>query len=89
MKDWFYASGSEIVCAESKITKSRLIKSIKSGHHSIRSLNQHLGTIISPDEVEDVKYLIKIYGPMSYNNLSGCSGCGGCTVSKDFSLVED
>ncbi len=82
MKDWFYASNSEIVSIESGITKSAVVKSIKNGNKNVELLEKDLGIKVASDEIEDVNYLIKIYGPMSYDNLSGCSGCGGCVAEK-------
>lgn len=82
MKDWFYASNSEVVSLDKGITKSKVVKSIKSGNKSVDLLESDLDFKAADNEVEDINYLIKIYGPMSYDNLSGCSGCGGCAAEK-------
>ena len=78
MKDWFYASGSEVVHAQSGITKNRLVKEIKSGFKSVPDIQDRLGIVFDAGEIEDVRCLIKIYGPMSHDQLGGCSGCDGC-----------
>lgn len=83
MKDWFYASNGEIVSAASGTKKSAVVKSIRNGNKSVELLEKDLGITVASNEVEDVNYLIKIYSPMSYDNLSGCSGCGGCVSEKN------
>ena len=76
MKDWFYAPGNEIVTAG--ITKNNVVKAIKDGNKTRRCLEDALGIVFESDEVEDVEYLLRIYSPLSRDNLSGCSGCDGC-----------
>ena len=78
MQDWFYAPGSAIVSAASGTTKSRVVVAIRSGYKTLPALEQKLGIRFSPGEEEDVRYLLRLYSPMSYDQLGGCSGCGGC-----------
>lgn len=78
MKDWFYAAGSEIVLSSGNIPKSRVAIAIREGNKSIDALERCFGVPVLPEERDDVEYLIRIYGPTSYDTLSGCSGCDGC-----------
>jgi len=78
MKDWFYAPGSELVHIAGGITKTNVVKAIKSGYKSREELEKNLGVVFESDEIEDVDYLLRVYSPLSYDNQSGCSGCDGC-----------
>lgn len=82
MKDWFYASGDEVVCVASGTEKSLIVKTIKSGFDTPSAIENKLGIKFAESELEDANALIKFYAPMSYANQSGCSGCGGC-AAKD------
>lgn len=83
MKDWFYASGTEIVSEKSNTDKSTIVRAIKSGYKSVADLEKELGITFAEQEIEDVEYLIRIYGPLSYDLQSGCHGCDAC-AGKSF-----